>query len=172
MEQQDKEKVRSGYCRDLARKLIRDMNIKRPPILVETIAKDNGFTIKLLDGQPKTFSGILHRELKAIGINTDHAKVRQRFSIAHELGHYYLQHPQEDESGFDDEAQAKWKIYEIEANEFGGELLVPKDFLKWECDQLTRIPLEEKINILVTKFLVSKDVVIIQLNKHKLLMKI
>lgn len=163
---------RVGYCRDLARKLLKDHGIIVPPIPVVEIAQKEGFTVKYIQGEPNSFSGILHRDLKAIGINADHPKVRQRFSIAHELGHYYLQHPQEEESvgiGGDSE---EWKICESEANVFAGELLVPRDILKDESSKLRNRTLEEKMQSLLLTFNVSREVLIIQLTKHNFLMKL
>jgi Zn-dependent peptidase ImmA (M78 family) len=163
---------RVGYCRDLARKLLKDHGIVAPPIPVAEVAQKEGFSAKYIQGEPNSFSGILHRDLKAIGINADHPKVRQRFSIAHELGHFYLQHPQEEESvGIGDDSE-EWKICESEANEFAGELLVPRDMLKVECDNLKKKPLEEKIQALLLTFNVSREVLIIQLTKYNLLMKL
>jgi Zn-dependent peptidase ImmA (M78 family) len=172
MKQMNDTKARTGYCRDMARKLLRESGMDKPPVAVEQIAENNGFAVKLLDGQAKSFSGILHRQLKAIGINAEHPKVRRRFSIAHELGHYYLDHPQEDEAALDDAAAARWKLCETEANEFAGELLVPRELLKAECDNIKKLPLEEKVTHLTSFFLVSREVMVIQLNKHNLLMKI
>jgi len=164
---------RAGYCRDLARKLLKDHGIIAPPIPVAEIAQKEGFSVKYIQGEPNSFSGILHRDLKAIGINADHPRVRQRFSIAHELGHYYLRHPQEEESiGIGDDSE-EWKIFESEANEFAGELLVPKDFLKEEYNKLKKNTLlEEKIQSLLLTFNVSREVLIIQLTKYNLLMKL
>ncbi|HLX12150.1 MAG TPA: ImmA/IrrE family metallo-endopeptidase [Bacteroidota bacterium] len=172
MQQREKQEVRSKYCQELARKLLRDSGIKEPPIDVEQIAMQNKFVVKFLDSQPTAFSGILHRELKAIGINRDHAGVRKRFSIAHELGHYFLQHPQEEEASLNEGSQEKWRVCEIEANQFAGELLVPRDLLKSECEKLKNAPVDEKVNILAKTFFVSREVLVIQLSKHKLLMKI
>lgn len=163
---------RVGYCRDMARKLLKDHGIIAAPVRVEDIATSEGFVVKYLHGESNSFSGILHRDLKAIGINSDHPKVRQRFSIAHELGHFYLQHPQEEESIMSDDDSEEWKMCESEANEFAGELLVPKDILKAECAALKKKALEEKIAALLLTFNISREVLVIQLTKHGLLMKL
>ena len=165
-------KKRVGYCRDLARKLLVQNGVKKPPVPVEEIAQHEGFVIKYLEGEPNNFSGILHRELKAIGINAEHPKVRQKFSIAHELGHFLLQHPQEEESLSVNDESAEWKVCESEANEFAGELLVPRDLLKLECNNLKNKPIGEIVQAMTITFNVSRDVLIIQLSKHGLLMKL
>lgn len=166
------QRVRMGYCRDFARKILSDHHISNPPIPLEEIAKKEGFVVKYIAGESTKFSGILHRKLKAIGINADHHQVRRRFSIAHELGHFFLEHPQEDESANSDEESEEWRICESEANEFAGELLVPKDLLKAECEKLKNKPIDSIIGLLAVLFEVSRDVIIIQLTKHRLLMKL
>lgn len=160
------------YCRDRARKVIRDYSLSTLPISVEDISIKDGLVIKYLEDESNSFSGILHRELKAIGVNASHPKVRQRFSIAHELGHYFLNHPQEAETLSMEDSHDEWRQYEREANEFAGELLVPKDMLKRELDSLKRIPTDQKVDLLANTFDVSRDVLVIQLTKHGLLMRI
>jgi Zn-dependent peptidase ImmA (M78 family) len=69
-----------------------------------------------------------------IGVNASHAAVRQRFSIAHECGHFVLHHdsrhvielePQSagDPPGYD------WQR-ERAANTFAAELLMPADWVR------------------------------------------
>ena len=164
--------IRKAYCRDLARKLLKDHAISRLPVPVEKIAQEEGFTIEYIEGESDKFCGILHRKLKAIGINSSHPRVRGRFSIAHELGHFFLEHPQEDDSTDSDEEREEWRICESEANEFAGELLVPKDVLEAQCDKLKNNPIDRVIQTLAGLFEVSRDVLIIQLTKHRLLMKL
>ena len=75
-----------------------------------------------------------------IGINSKHHPKRQRFTLAHELGHFCL-HKGKNDVVFEDEV-----LYRIEnsssieyaANEFASRLLIPQDRL------------EEKINEGVT----------------------
>src|SRR5437868_411530 len=61
------------------------------PVPVESIAKQVGalVTYEALDSD---VAGILFRDetRKVIGVNSAHAVVRQRFTIAHELGHLLL----------------------------------------------------------------------------------
>ena len=74
-------------------------------------------------------------EIKTIGINKHHSKTRQRFTIAHEIGHYINGHTYYDESGdmYKDERfnyRNPLHQQEKEANLFAAELLVPKEFVK------------------------------------------
>lgn len=160
------DKKRTGYCRDMARKILQETNSIEIPISVKKILDHYGFRVVYLDQPPEQFSGILHRGKKAIGINKHHHLFRQRFSIAHELGHYFLEHPDVEQEIPDDENSSEFAIYEKEADEFAGELLVPKNLLKQSFKQTPNI------DSLREKFQVSRHVIIIQVSKYGLLMKI
>jgi Zn-dependent peptidase ImmA (M78 family) len=129
--------IRVGYARNMARKLIKDMNIKAPPVLIEEVAKFAGLDVIPYDFAEEV-SGVLvvSDSLKAIGVNKIHATVRQRFSIAHELGHYMLGHNDYFFLDFSDSALENLsrdeidKDAEIEANEFAAELLMPSELIK------------------------------------------
>jgi Zn-dependent peptidase ImmA (M78 family) len=67
-------------------------------------------------------------------VNQDHAPTRQRFSVAHELGHLYLHQyrvPHADRTMKLRDAQSSQgsAFEEIEANQFAAELLMPRDLL-------------------------------------------
>jgi len=162
----DATKKRIGYCRDMARKILHDTKMMMMPVPVEEIAKHYGFQIKFLDQPPDKFSGILLRDKKAIGINKHHHPVRQRFSLGHELGHYFLDHPDASEEIPDEDGIEKRKLYETEADEFAAELLMPRELLKAALNE------GADVETLRTKFQVSRDVVAIQLMKHGFLMKV
>ena len=164
MSEQIVDKKRIGYCRDMARKILSKYGEVKHPIDIFKIAEEEGFDVKSLN-QPKGFSGILNAELKAIGINENHHPHRQRFSISHEMGHYYLGHPPVQELQHIDEGAATEKIHDTEANEFAGELLVPMNMLKKE------VKIMNNIEDLAIRFNVSKEVMTIQVMKHGLLNK-
>lgn len=81
-----------------------------------------------------------------IGINNSHHPNRQRFTIAHELGHFVLH---SDESKVfidntpvffrDEQASQGVSQTEIDANNFAAELLMPEDFIK---EQLKKHPID------------------------------
>ena len=103
------------------------------------IARARGARIvpESLDGD---LSGFLYRDAsqRVIGVNTQHASVRQNFTVAHELGHLLL-HDQDqlhvdrafptvrlrDATSGDGVEDA-----EKEANLFAAELLMPEGFLR------------------------------------------
>lgn len=70
-----------------------------------------------------------------IFVNKLDYRTRQRFTIAHELGHLIL--------GHDDIVDCRSKIYspdekELEANEFAGNLLIPEEWLYRFIDAVTK----------------------------------
>src|SRR3712207_1539961 len=72
--------------------LLDECGIDEPPVPVEAIAAslDVDVQIEPLDGG---LSGVLYRSpngRRILGVNGLHANVRQRFTIAHELGHLRL----------------------------------------------------------------------------------
>lgn len=79
-------------------------------------------------------SGYLVKDEKKIYVNISEHPVRQRFTIAHEIGHYYLNH---ENTGFlmrDERLNIGSKKEDQEANAFAMELLMPeKKFIKLFC---------------------------------------
>ena len=118
--------------------ILDDAGIKSLPVPVDEIAKKRGLTIKPYD-LGENVSGVLVMDSGkgTIGINPTESKVRQRFTIAHELGHYEL-HKQD--SGlfidkefkmlFRDQNSSKGEIRkEQEANAFAAAILMPEKLL-------------------------------------------
>lgn len=108
--------------------ILNDINYddKNPEINVEEIAKKMGFKIEYCF---MTESGKL--ENKTIKLNALDAPVRQRFTIAHEIGHFLLHNP--DDVVYRDVIENYNnlidRIREREANGFAAELLMPESLL-------------------------------------------
>ena len=85
-----------------------------------------GFLVFELQSLPDGVSGIVDIEDRSIGVSVRLSARRQRFAIAHEVGHVWLEHPQYvfAVSGRQD------SILEQEADVFAGEFLVPLRTLK------------------------------------------
>ena len=120
--------------------LLKEHGVTSAPIPVERIAKALGVQIKYspLDDE---LSGMAYVKdgTPIIGINTLHHPNRQRFALAHELGHLIL-HKNEVtkeihvDKGFhmlmrDPSSSADGDKMEIEANRFATEILMPESFL-------------------------------------------
>lgn len=98
---------------------------------LEKVAEDRGIEIKYED-LPSNESGYLvcFNGRFVIGVNRKHNKKRQRFTIAHELGHYFLHK----DSNLEFRDQVFYRIentssIEYAANEFASRLLIPSDRL-------------------------------------------
>ena len=114
---------------------------KALPIEVDLIAEKNGFDLIPLSGlrNLSLTDAYLSHNKKEIAYDPDVATVRIRFSIAHELGHYFLHKDLMKEVRFTDYSEWRellkeipgwfWGKVEMQANEFAGQLLVPRDML-------------------------------------------
>lgn len=79
--------------------------------------------------EAKDIAGVLLRHASGdrfVGINADHHPVRQRFTLAHELGHLHLGHQPRVELARDVFGGASTDPQEVEANYFAAEFLAPR----------------------------------------------
>src|SRR2546430_11553117 len=85
--------LRRKYIRSLAEKILADNGIRKPPVPVHQLVHALGIELRP-DRVEDTLSGFLVRNSDTgravIGVNARHSEARQRFTIAHELGHYLL----------------------------------------------------------------------------------
>ncbi|HLY91006.1 MAG TPA: ImmA/IrrE family metallo-endopeptidase [Acetobacteraceae bacterium] len=106
------------------------------PVPVENMVTERG--IELRYGDLEDVSGLLVRDADGvtIGVNSTHSPVRQRFTIAHEFGHFLLhegilEHVDRGyrvnyRSALSSEAT---DVEEIEANFFAASILMPRSYL-------------------------------------------
>lgn len=166
--------VRRRRIRDLTQKLIEEAGVTEGPIPVWEIARAKGARIvpDALDGD---LSGFLYRDAsqKVIGVNTQHASVRQNFTVAHELAHLLL-HDQESlhvDRAFptvrlrDDASSQGVDDAEKEANLFAAELLMPEPFLRRDLAEQHALDLydERYIPELAQKYGVSVQALVFRL---------
>jgi len=121
----------------LVRKLLKDHKVNRPPVPVETLATRLGAKVRYspFDGD---ISGMVYRDEDRIiiGVNSLHHTNRQRFTIAHEIGHMLLH------KGIEVHVDRAYRVNlrndmsssavdreEIEANRFAAKLLMPEHML-------------------------------------------
>ncbi|MEW6636047.1 MAG: ImmA/IrrE family metallo-endopeptidase [Actinomycetota bacterium] len=165
--------VPRGEAVGKARQILKETG-SQIPVDVEAIAKTRGLNVVRQELEDSV-SGILmiRDERGIILVNGAHHPNRQRFSIAHELGHYLL-HP-DDGSIFVDRSPVffrnrasssgiRWQ--EIEANAFAAELLMPEE----ELDaQLNGRPIdafdEVSVRRLAARFGVSAQALTIRLTR-------
>src|ERR1700719_342733 len=162
------EKDKDPYA--IAGAVLDRLAIKSPPAPVEKIAKALGAQVRfaLFDNE---LSGMVYVKdgLPIIGVNALHHPNRQRFTIAHELGHLQL-HPEfitatvhvdkqfaESVLKRDTSSASGTERLEVEANQFAAALLMPGFVLDKLLEQ-SPIDIEDgsAIEVWARDFVVSK----------------
>lgn len=128
--------IKADIAKDPER-LLQQIGVSAPPVPVDQVARKCGAEIRYApyEGQ---MSGLLFRGAgqTVIGLNSLDSKVRQRFAVAHELGHLALHGDRELHVDRTFSAvrgagtPAKLAPEEGEANDFASRLLIPADMLK------------------------------------------
>lgn len=152
----------------LATELLNNFGYDEAPIPIKKLIKNLGIEIKP-EYLGDEISGLLVIEdnRTIIGYNSAEPTVRQRFTLAHELGHHVL-HSFGDskERLFVDKimyrknfTSQKEKKQEMEANVFASRILMPEDLIKKEFHRLLNsldfLTEEDIINKMASKFKVS-----------------
>jgi len=163
-------KRKSEHIQKSVAELLKNIEVTKPPVPVDRIAKLRGAEIRYVafDGD---VSGLLAREegQVIIGVNVLHPNTRQRFTIAHEIGHWELNHLDlygENEIRVDrnfkmmlrdGKSSQATDIAEIEANAYAAELLMPTFMLIGERELRSGLDYEddELIQTLATRYKVS-----------------
>jgi Zn-dependent peptidase ImmA (M78 family) len=154
-----------------AETVLRGAGQDAPSIDVEGIARSLGVTVRYESTNADVSGALFKRGGKAIiGVNPDHPRNRQRFTIAHEVGHFILHRGDlymDEADAYPNESQGKHRLLrdqvsaqasdpkEIEANRFAAALLMPAFMLK---DTLSSyiLPLKQKdIEALASEYEVS-----------------
>lgn len=95
------------------------------------VAKELGFTVYKSKFERDDIDGIVinSNEEKSIHVNEDQIYQRQRFTIAHEIGHIVLHHDMEANYEMVDyrTSGGEFSQKEFEANSFAAALLMPKE---------------------------------------------
>lgn len=119
-----------------AETILKKYDIVTPVINVFDIASSEGIAVKyrIFPKESSDVSGFYFQKDKTIYLNVDVSSERQFFTIAHELGHYFLDH-KPDEYG----VYARQNTYvgvkhdnEKEADCFAANLLMPENMIKLE----------------------------------------
>ena len=146
--------IRRKRIRVLVRRLLKESSVNEPPVPVIEIAKSNEVELRLSSHKNSKISGFLFSggNKTILGVNAAHHKNRQRFTIAHELGHFLLHSIEVGGIHIDHTFQVKLRSDvsstgrendEREANLFAAELLMPIDFLIKELSGKKHIDIED-----------------------------
>ena len=152
-------------ARQRAASLINDAGVTKAPVPVDKLARSLNVRIKYapLDGD---ISGMAYiaEGISVIGVNALHPPTRQRFTLAHELGHVVLHedflrrgvHLDHGVLKRDALASQGTDRREMEANAFASELLMPETFLNTALGgRSVDIEDDDAIDALARRFRVS-----------------
>lgn len=131
----------------------KSMGVERKYIVDKLTKSEDGGLLKLSDDTGKEEYFILYDESKKVG--------RKRFTIAHELGHYFLKHHQLIEGEIIARGEITDKEYDVlekEANYFARLLLVPLPLLPYISINWGTINNDHIINIFNVTYTVSRNV--------------
>lgn len=171
--------VRRRRINSLVREILAQANIQSAPVPVEKIVKQRGIDVRWNEYSQSDVSGFLFLggEKPLIGVNSHHAAVRQRFTIAHEFGHYLLHGftPSEVhvDHGFkvllrDGHSSEGTDEVEREANLFAAELLMPEELLRVSLRSTPHLNIDdadvdELLDKLARQYQVSKQAMMFRL---------
>jgi Zn-dependent peptidase ImmA (M78 family) len=151
-----------------AEQTLRDTDTYRVPVAIDVVAHRLKLTMEAAALGDKV-SGMLVVEdgRGAIGYNAEHATVRQRFTISHEIAHYLLHVSKKNRKSQlfidgsvtfrrDENSANGDDNEEVEANKLGAALLMPKGLVQQEVRKHDLdLDDEEAISLLSRRFHVS-----------------
>lgn len=155
-----------------ARRVLQQHGITHPPVPVERLVQSSGVEL-IYHELEDDVSGLLIREdaSPVIAVNVKHHANRQRFTIAHEFGHFLL-HKAEASVFVDDllvhfrssASARKADPREVEANHFAACLLMPRKFVRQDLHHAA-IDVSDEVSIkrLARKYCVSSQALTIRL---------
>lgn len=153
---------RKKIAEALAHNLLQDVGLSQAPVSLSRVISHVQTTrslVVLKTVLTENLSGLLviEDEHATIGFNENDPWCRQRFTVAHEIGHLFLGHTCNND--------ADGAHNEKEAHLFAAELLIPTSFLKKDFKKMRSIP------DLARLYRVSQEAMSIKLMTAKLLMK-
>lgn len=156
-----------------ARNLLAKLSITDVPTPLDMIANSLGLKIFKDQSFEDSISGVFVPEKMAIIVNASHPEVRQRFTIAHEIGHFILHYDPKNLDLFVDKSFAFYRNRktseglddnEKAANKFAAELLMPEEVLRKRVDTYGVDLFDEfSVSRLATAFNVSEQAMTLKL---------
>jgi len=150
-----------------AESTLRQTDTYRVPVAIEMVAQRLDLTMEAA-ALGEDVSGVLmvKGDRGAIGYNSTHARVRQRFTISHEIAHYLLHAKRSGKAQLfidrhmtfrrDSSSSTGADRDEVEANQLGAALLMPRGLVQQEIRRNDlNLDDEEAISLLAKRFHVS-----------------
>lgn len=151
-----------------AEQTLRDTDTYRVPVAIDVVAHRLKLTTEAAAlGENVSGMLVVEDERGAIGYNATHAPVRQRFTISHEIAHYLLHAKKKNRKSQlfidrsvafrrDENSATGGDQEEVEANQFGAALLMPKGLVHQEIKKHDLdLDDEDAISFLAKRFHVS-----------------
>lgn len=164
---------RFNQIENIANNTLIEFNLLKAPIDLEKLAKKLKISIEEQDLDNDISGFLLKKEGNTIiGLNEYHPKVRKRFTIAHEIGHFKLHEVEsplfvdyfykgsmlrpKDSKIYRSKSNSNNPIMEKEANFFAANLLMPKSLVKTHIEDLNdNLSYDDKLTKLAEIFQVS-----------------
>lgn len=99
------------------------------PVDPRAVAEKAGISIRPVSSRDYSGRAYIENGVQVIEFNTSDSSLRQRFTIAHELGHHALHHTEAGHRFRDDPSKFSLNVVspkETAANKFAAELLMPE----------------------------------------------
>ena len=158
-----------------ARDLLEKAGALAQPVDLDRVLDKLGLELRV-NPMDEEYSGFLVVDKRVIAVNELHPAVRQRFTIAHEIGHYDLHRGDQDAADvfidrtayFDNEPEVYFRRHQLsaadyrmeaEANAYAAGLLMPRELLERYLEQhsgKTDFSNSEGIGVLAEEFDVSR----------------
>ncbi len=164
-------------ARTQASLLVDSLGIRKPPVDVKEVAKRLGLQVHLMDLHEEVSGMLISKpDMSCIVVRKQDGESRQRFSIAHEIAHYYLRHQFEPGehvhvdrghliSHRNKRSATGTDLKEIEANQFAACLLMPSKLVRERVAKFkTGHIYDVHISALAREFGVSEQAMAIRLN--------
>ena len=157
----------------IAKKLLEENHIMCAPVDVEALCRQQGIRVIYVNLDDiekitgKNISGAIQKHPTkgcTILVNEKDIRTRERFTIAHELGHYLL-HMDDSENKVITSFRMDQSPIETQANIFAAELLMPEELVRREHANMV-IPVSDS---LAEIFDVSKQAMRVRLDSLELL---
>ncbi|GAA1153201.1 ImmA/IrrE family metallo-endopeptidase [Streptomyces hebeiensis] len=148
----------------VARALLREFRIDEPPVDPFELARELDVLV-VPQRMDDDVSGMLLRKDGScvVGVNETHSRERQRFTVAHELGHLRLHEGRP--LILDTDARVNYRNSlssmatdreEIDANRFAAALLAPEEMVRRAAQRISFRTTDDLVRVLAKQFVLSE----------------
>ncbi|MDR3021851.1 MAG: ImmA/IrrE family metallo-endopeptidase [Clostridiales bacterium] len=153
--------------RDIVKDILTRNNMWRIPIDIVKLAESEGFSIEqvVMDGDGKILINDIE---KIIHVNVNTPKSRKKFTLAHELGHWYVDGNQSSQQIVACRNDNISPARETRINNFASELLMPFELLYDFLKKIVKSDIDPEANVadyIADEFEVSSSAASIRLSK-------